>query len=183
MAAGAAAEILQRLAPTSGIDGDGSQQFAQLAGAGRVERTASAAAEPGKLLESSLRHAVASLVKQEYGQAQHAQLACKIAEFVDRLLHRIAHEDERIDPPRPGFVAGVAEHAADLSAPAEAAHPRHPPREILGIAEPRCGGKLTEAAIIGQLNVEAAETGSLGEHFRLKFAGDVPGGLAAGGGI
>src|SRR4029077_7607339 len=171
MSAGAATEIFQRLASAGGINGHRAQQLAQLFGAGSIEGTAGAAAEPRDLLECRLGYRIAALVKQEDRQAQHAQLTGEIAKLVDPLLHRVADEDQGVDVTGFGFRAGMAQGAANLGPPAQAPDPRHPPGQFAGGTNPARGFELAETPIKDELDIEPTQRGGFREHLSLQLAG------------
>src|SRR5438034_449206 len=96
IAASAPAEVLERLVSAGGIDGNGAQELCQLMGAARVEGAIGAAAQPGQLLERRRRNLIPAFVEDEGRQSQDAQLTGEMTEIIDRLLHAIADEDERV---------------------------------------------------------------------------------------
>ena len=118
-------------------------------------------------------------MEHEGGHIDEAHLARKAREVVERLFHRIAHEDERVDPARFRFVDGVLEDARDLCFATDAAHLAHRRVQIRRAREPAARLALAEAAIEHELDVEPAEACRRLEHLALQPARVIPGGFAA----
>src|SRR5437763_17086984 len=122
---------------------------------------------------------VVAFVKQNDRYALEAQFAGELAQPVDILLHRIADKDQRIDALFLVLRNCVREDTLDLRLAAEARDGAHRPMQIGGGGQPAARLAFTEAAIIDELDVEAAERGGRLEHLALNAAGAIPGGLAA----
>src|SRR5205085_1205014 len=74
----------------------------------------------------------------------------------------------------------MSQHALDLGLAAEARDRTHRAVQIGGVGHPAARLAFVEAAIIDELDIEAAERGGGLEHLALNAAGAVPGGLTAG---
>jgi hypothetical protein len=67
--------------------------------------------------------------------------------------------------------------------PAATIDPAHELGQALRVADPLRGAAFVEAAIVDQLDRQAAQAGDLAKHFSLQVTGHVPGLLAAHGGV
>ena len=153
-----------------------------MGGAG-IEAAIGAAREPGDLAIGALRHRVAAFLEHEYRHPEQAELARRRAQIVDRLLHGVADEHQRLHPLPGVFLAGMAQHLADLGVAAAAVDARHQFREPLACRNPARGAAFAQAAEINQLDIEPADAGRFAEHVGLQGAGRIPGRLPAHGGI
>jgi len=77
----------------------------------------------------------------------------------------------------------VAQHPADLGVAAAAVDLFHQGGERCRLRHPPRSPAFAHAAEIDQLYVKAADRLRLQEHFALKLAGGIPGGLPAHGGV
>src|SRR6185312_2746862 len=96
-----------------------------------------------------------------------------------RLFHAVADEDDGVDLLPLALGERVLEDLADLSLTAETAHGGHLLQQVIGAIEPGARLELAEAAVEGELDVEAAERCRRLEHLALEVAGAVPGRLPA----
>ena len=115
----------ERLLAAGGIGCDRAQQFAQLRGRADIETAIGAARQPRDLAIGVLGDRVVAFLEHEHRHAEQAELAGARAQIVDRLLHGVADEDQRLHALLGVFLAGVAEHLADLGVAAAAIDVAH----------------------------------------------------------
>ncbi len=138
-----------------------------------------AARQAGDLAKRGRRDRIVTLLKQEGGNAAHAEFSRRVADLVDLLFEAVADEDQRVDALLVGGLDGVAQHLAQLGTPAEAADLNHAADQLVGRRHPRARLALPEPAIEDELDIEPAEPVRRLEHLRLEMAGPVPSRLAA----
>ena len=129
-------QIGERLDAAGGIGRDRAQQFAELMRRAGIEAAIGAAREPRDLAIGVLGHRVVALLEHEDRHAEQAEFAGRRAQIVDLLLHGVADEDQRLHALLGVFLAGVAEHLADLGVAAAAIDARHQLGELLGCRRP-----------------------------------------------
>src|SRR6185437_6565212 len=173
------AVILERPPAPRGIGGDRAEQRPQLLGTRRIEGAIGALADAGDLAEGAARDGVAAFMEDEDRNPEEAELPCPSAEPVDALLHRVADEDERGDPPRPRRARRMVEHAGDLRLAADAGDAAHCAVQRRRRGEPAACLALRKAAIEDELHLEPAERRRRLEHLSLDAAGTIPARLAA----
>ncbi len=148
-----------------------------------IEAAIGAARQPGDLAIGVLGHRVVALLEHEHRHAEQAEFAGRLAQIVDLLLHGVADEHHRLHALLAIFLAGVAEHLADLGVAAAAIDARHQRGEFLGSRDPAGGAAFAQAPEIDQLDIEPAGACRLAEHVGLQRAGGIPGRLPAHGGV
>src|SRR4051794_8015486 len=102
-----------------------------------------------------------------------------MAKAVDILLHRVTDKDQRVDPLLLGLGEGMIEYPGDLRLSADAEYRPHRAVQVGGGAKPAACLAFVEAAIEGELDVQAAKRGGRFEHFALDLTGAVPARFAA----
>ena len=112
-----------------------------------------------------------------------AQRPGRLAEPVDVLLHGVADIDQRRHRRLRRRPHGVVEHPPDLGEPAVAGDAGHQPLQRGGVADEARGPRLAMTAKVDELHLEPARLRRRVEHRRLQLAGEVPGRLAAHGGV
>src|SRR4029077_19601256 len=172
--------VIQEGRPAPGrICRDRTEELAQLPGATGIEGTIGAAAELGNLAEGPAGDLVASFVKDEDRSAAETELAGEAAQLVDLLLHRIAHEDERINLVGAGFLARVGKHTSNLRRAPDTGHAAHGSMKLPRGGEPAARLAFVEAAIEDELDIKPADRPRRLEHFTLQPARAIPRCLAA----
>ena len=118
-------------------------------------------------------------MKDEDRSTAETELAGEPAQLVDLLLHRIAHEDERIDLVGAGFLARVGKHTSNLRRAPDTGHAAHGSMKLPRGGEPAARLAFVEAAIEDELDIKPADRPGRLEHFTLQPARAIPRCLAA----
>jgi hypothetical protein len=172
--------VIEERRPAPGRVGrDGAKKLAQLPGAADIERAIGTPAKLRDMAKGSAGNLVFALVKDEDWNAAEAELAREPAKLVDLLLHRIPHEDERIDLAGARFLARVGQHTRDLSCAPDTGHAAHRRVKFPRGAEPTARLAFAKATIEDELDVQSANRIRRLEHLALQGAGAIPCRLAA----
>ena len=176
-------QIGERLHAAGGIGRRRAQQFGQFVGGAGSEPAIGAARQPRDLAKGLLADRVVALLEHEGRDVAQAELAGAGAEIVERFLHGVADEDQGCDLAGVVLAARMGQHLADLGMAAAAIDLRHQRAEPRRLGDPGRGAAFGEAAIIDELDIEAADGGGFAEHVGLQPAGGIPGRLPAHGGV
>ena len=145
-AAAARLEVGERLHAARRIGRDRAQQFGKLMRRARIEPAVGAARQPRDLAERLLGDRVMALLEHERRHAEQTECAGRSAQIVDRLLHRIADQHQRLHLALLGLAPRMREHLADLGVTAAAVDLLHQRRELPRLRHPARGAAFGQAA-------------------------------------
>ena len=139
-----------------------------------VEPAIGPAGKPCDFPKGLLGDGVAALLEQEYRNAAKPELARGGGERIERLLHGIPDEHQRLHPGSLGLAPRVRQDLADLGVAPPAVDPAHQLSQALAVRNPARRPALAESPVIDQLDVKSSDCRRLPEHLGLQPARGVP---------